>query len=396
MICIIFFITSCGIINSGYSYAIVFLLIALIYQMAYKHEVYCNFLFSPAFWFLICASLSYVAIGTRNTVAFYHYGILPAVAYVIGWCASENIQSDKNINFILAIVMGSATHALLNDLLNWGNVSRYTLTDIWTGTVRAATGSGVLNTMTVAIFLYMIVSEKRRAVKAVYFVLFLFTVHYMFVLGTRTQFIIFGMVTAVGGIFVSYRKAGFPGVLKLIVGIFIAVICILLAYKYNLFSLQSWYSNTNLALRFTNEASLGASDDNRVNGLLIGIRELFTYPFGGQIGQAYRHNMWLDVARVSGILPFMLLLAYSMVCIKNAVYLYKNDAMPANLRYLSISIYAGVYINFFIEPIWEGQLDFFLSMCLIDGMINQLERASRNESASRGGIPIASGVHSHM
>lgn len=84
------------------------------------------------------------------------------------------------------------------------------------------------------------------------------------------------------------------------------------ALPFNVLSIREYILNTNLAARYERRASLENADSFRFQSFWIGLRELIQYPMGGRASQIYRHNMWLDVGRVSGIIPFCLLLVYSI------------------------------------------------------------------------------------
>ncbi len=389
----LFFMLTCGAVNLGYAYALAFLLIVLLQQRLRGRKIYFNFLYSPGFWLLLCAGISYVTIGMQNLSALYHYGILPLLAYMMGWCASEKRKDEAIRNFVLALVAGFGVYAILNDLINIGS-NRYMLIDFWTGAYRSATGSGILNTMTVSIVMYVFILEKRKWVRFFFSLLFLFTIHYMFVLGTRTQFIILVVVNLMGGLLLSYRKRGLVGMLKLAGIIAVIALCIFIIYQSNIFSVQDRIYNTNLAYRFTDKSSLERSDEFRIQSFWTGLKELFIYPLGGRIQQTYRHNMWLDVGRISGMIPFTLLAAYSVVCLSKVWRIYRSKVVSAELRYLLMFLYTGVYINFFVEPIWEGQLNLFLAMCVVDGMVSA--RRITNESDSGKSISDISKVRTNM
>lgn len=391
----LFLLLTCGVINWGHAYPLAFLLIVLLRQKLRGREIYFNFLYSAGFWLLLCAGTTFVVIGMRSFTALYHYGMLPVIAYMIGWCASEWNEDDHVRDCILSLIVGFGVYAMLNDLVNIGN-NRYALIDFWTGSYRSATGSGILNTMLVSVVLYVFEFEKRKPVKSLFVVLLLFTIHYMFVLGTRAQIVILFVVNLVGGLLLSYRKSGFVGVLKGAGVVAGAALCIFLIYQTNVFSIQDWVADTNLMNRFTNRASLMRSDEFRLQSFWTGLKELFLYPLGGRAQQSYRHNMWLDVGRISGIIPFSLLLAYAVICLSKVWVLYRRKTCLPGLRYLLVFLYTGVYINFCVEPIWEGQLNLFLAMCVIDGMVNEMVRGTENESSSREIISTASRVHRIM
>ena len=137
------FLLTLGAINWGYAYPLVFLFVALLRQRMLGREIYFNFLYAPGFWLLLSAGMTYALIGMRTISGVYHHGILPVVAFAIGWLIAEG-SSDKQIrDGILALAAGFGTYATLNMLVNIGN-NRYRLIDFWTGTYRAATGSGAL------------------------------------------------------------------------------------------------------------------------------------------------------------------------------------------------------------------------------------------------------------
>lgn len=81
---------------------------------------------------------------------------------------------------------------------------------------------------------------------------------------------------------------------------------------------------------------------------------LFTHPFGWAInGQTYYvHNMWLDVARVSGIIPFLLLAYFAFDSFRNAFHLInKNDS---SLAYMILGLNICFFASCFVEPIYGG------------------------------------------
>lgn len=389
------FLLTLGAINWGYAYPLVFLFVALLRQRLLGRDIYFNFLYAPGFWVLLAAGTTYALIGMRTISGVFHHGILPVVAFAIGWLIAEG-SSDKQIqNAILALTAGFGTYAALNMLVNIGN-NRYRLIDFWTGVYRAATGSGALNTMTLSIVPYIFKFEKRIVVKLLFLALLLATVQYMFMLGTRTQFAILLLIAMLAALQSAYSEQGLAGTLKCI-GIMAAIILIaLLLYHFNLFSIRDYILHTNLAARYERRASLENSDSFRIQSFWIGLRELIQYPLGGRASQIYRHNMWLDVGRVSGVVPFCLLLVYSIKNFINVTRIWKNKKVLLSLRYLLLFLYIGAYVNCFVEPIWEGALNFFLALCVVDGIVSAMMRRLENDTNPDESIPDASNLHADL
>lgn len=389
------FLLTVGAINWGYSYPLIFLFVAILRQRLLGKEIYFNFLYSPSFWLLLSSGITYALIGVHTVSGVFHHGVLPVTAFAIGWIIAEG-SSDKQIrDGILALAAGFGTYATLNMLINIGN-SRYRLVDFWTGTYRAATGSGALNTMPISIIPYVIRFEKRTITKFLFLAMFLLVVRYMFMLGTRTQFAILLLIVVLAALQFAYSKQGFAGVLKCIGIMAVIGLTAILLYCFNILHIKEYILNTNLAARYEHRASLENADSFRFKSFWIGLRELLQYPMGGREDQAYRHNMWLDVGRVSGIIPFVLLLIYSIKNFVGVIRIWNSKNVIASLRYLLLFTYIGTYINCFVEPIWEGALNFFLALCILDGMVSAMMRRLENDPGSGKGIKYFKGIHTGM
>lgn len=389
------FLLTLGAINWGYAYPLVFLFVALLRQRMLGREIYFNFLYAPGFWLLLSAGMTYALIGMRTISGVYHHGVLPVVAFAIGWLIAEG-SSDKQIrDGILALATGFGTYATLNMLVNIGN-NRYRLIDFWTGTYRAATGSGALNTLPISVAPYAVKFEKRLPVKIMFLALFFATIQYMFMLGTRTQFAILLLIVILAALQFAYSEQGIAGVLKCIGIMAVISLIAFLIYHFNVLSIRDYILSTNLAARYQRRASLENADSFRFQSFWIGLRELIQYPMGGRASQVYRHNMWLDVGRVSGIIPFCLLLVYSIKNFANVTVIWKNTKILPSLRYLLLFLYIGAYVNCFVEPIWEGALNFFLALCVVDGMVSAMMRRLENDHTPEESVSDTSNLHTDL
>ena len=106
--------------------------------------------------------------------------------------------------------------------------------------------------------------------------------------------------------------------------------------------------------------------------------------------------MWLDVGRVSGIIPFCLLLIYSVKNFANVTVIWKSKQILPSLRYLLLFLYIGAYVNCFVEPIWEGALNFFLALCVVDGMVSAMIRRLENDPDPEESVPDTSNLHADL
>ena len=59
--------------------------------------------------------------------------------------------------------------------------------------------------------------------------------------------------------------------------------------------------------------ALHEADQYRISSIFRGFTTMFDHPFGGLINESYYHNMWLDIGRVAGLIPFLIMTSYSIV-----------------------------------------------------------------------------------
>lgn len=238
--------------------------------------------------------------------------------------------------------------------------------------------------------------DSNRGQNAFFLALFFATIQYMFMLGTRTQFAILLLIVILAALQFAYSEQGIAGVLKCIGIMAVISLIAFLLYHFNVLSIRDYILSTNLAARYERRASLENADSFRFQSFWIGLRELIQYPMGGRASQIYRHNMWLDVGRVSGIIPFCLLLVYSIKNFANVTVIWKNTKILPSLRYLLLFLYIGAYVNCFVEPIWEGALNFFLALCVVDGMVSAMMRRLENDPTPEESVSDTSNLHTDL
>lgn len=369
-----------GAVSIGYVYPLAFIYIVLIWQTIKYRVIKVDFVNSASFIFLVLFSLSYVLISKLPFEFIFNFTVPLIFAYIIGWTLirmSEKAEEDTK-NYIITIIIGFGIYVFLNFLINGSN-DRYSLIDFWSRDVRVATGSGMLNTLIVSSIFYIIKLEKRIWLKLLLLSLAVISIMYMFMLGSRTQFIVALVCFFVCILLHSIETNTLNGFVKNFIIIASIILVIWLIYSLNIFGFRDFVLSSNLLTRMNNAMSIANADENRFISFFIGISDLFMYPFGGRRSQSYRHNMWLDVGRVSGIFSFIFLVAYTFFTVRSAYRLYKNKSVQIELRYLLIGVYLGVNMNCFFEPVIEGFPNFFFTFCIINGMTDALLRIKTNE-----------------
>ena len=113
-------------------------------------------------------------------------------------------------------------------------------------------------------------------------------------------------------------------------------------------------------------------------------RRLFSNPLGwdGKVQYNYVHNLWLDVARLTGIFPFLFIVAATVSGCGRVFRLsfFKKNTIVALFVGLTVAVLASA----FVEPVLEGLDLYFYFMCLLWGMVAQYLSDNRAaESHSR-------------
>ena len=106
-----------------------------------------------------------------------------------------------------------------------------------------------------------------------------------------------------------------------------------------------------------NARSSAGDEGERIVRWQYGLENLFEYPFGwnddSQSHQYFMHNLWLDVARVSGIIPFLALVVATIRTLKNAYKLTKLSHSVTTI--IIINIFITTFLSCFMEPALEAK-----------------------------------------
>lgn len=81
--------------------------------------------------------------------------------------------------------------------------------------------------------------------------------------------------------------------------------------------------------------------------------------------------MILDIARIAGVIPMFFMMTYMLKMLRNVISIYRCKEI-SEIRYMVVSVYMGYWLNFAVEPVMEGLIEYFLMLCLLDGMITYI------------------------
>ena len=336
--------------------------------------------------FITCLSYLFFSsiVGTRNITVF----IYPIIMYMIGTIYFSSHSDEKSMKKIIeCISIGLFIHALLNYLTNI-NASNRNIIDIFTRMNFSATLQ--------ATFVIFILSTSfsniyfNKTFKRIFYIICLIiSILFLLLIGNRTGFLI-TIITFIFSLFLvtffsnksSEDKKKKYKTLFLIV---ISTISILYMYNSNFFNVKNTIESSNLYLRF-NTGETEISDESRISHFNNGVSSLLAHPLGtnGKLeGSLYAHNMWLDIGKDAGIISFFLLVIYSIFSVKSLIILNRLPNLTKEFKIYLNSLYLGVNINFFVEPILEALPFYFSLFVFVNAMVDMKARLLKNEYNER-------------
>ncbi len=91
------------------------------------------------------------------------------------------------------------------------------------------------------------------------------------------------------------------------------------------------------------------------------------YPFGG-MPCSWAHNLYLDVARIAGILPMTFCILFTVFAAVTAFGLSRRSILTEKEYLLGIMLISFLLLSFLIEPTMEAKPYIFMAYCFVAGM----------------------------
>lgn len=306
----------------------------------------------------------------------YNLFIMPILSYVIGIMIV--CTKDKGINirqYVIVMYLGLFVHGILNmTKFNSNEINVRIINDFWSGTERTATLQGVYFTMAVSLLFYclFILRIKRNYIlKPILLISIILSILSTLNTASRTLFLILAISFIANIILYGYlNKNNIKNILKILLIICISVIVGLTIYFTNFLGIKDSLEKSPLYKRQEIIEETGYKEP-RFNMYKEVISQLNKSPLGGkkiEISLKYAHNLWLDVALMVGVIPFVLIIIYSFITLKTLLAYINSKKVEMNDKYVIFSVYIGLTMNFMVEPILEGIPQIFMIMVIMNAL----------------------------
>lgn len=284
-------------------------------------------------------------------------------------------NSDKIIFHLLAVyIVGFSIHGFLNSILYFreGFMEGGRMwSDIW-GKVLLATHQNVYVLPVIALMFPAVIYLKRYTVLSVSVILcgVFFLYHSIHSL-SRIPVMIWAICVIWGFILFLMlnkdKKIMIPNIKKIIIGfvVILIVAVFFIAINYDIIK--------NLAFVQRMTAGGGILHNIRFRAQMNVIRQLFDYPFGGYqmdlCGLKHCHNVWLDIANAAGLIPFGLMVVYTIISVIDIITFLRNGFIRDELKFIVSGLYVSLILYYMVEPALMADVKFFVPWTFLNGIV---------------------------
>ena len=300
------------------------------------------------------------------------YMICPMAYYIFGKrCVLRGASTDDIVLFILCTILTSSLFLYVltvKDIAMYGLVTGDRSFAILENTTEngglAATLYGMVASFGIAGLAYPVLYGLRNNIKSWLFLLcgvcsLLVVLH----LVNRTGLVLLALVLILS---ILYRTQAQPST------IIVTLLCVGVVY---ILLHSIGIMNTELfdayATREENSEYGAATAGGRIERWLWALEHLCSHPFGWYFDYSnqeyhYAHNLWLDVARCTGIIPFLLLVSITIRQLATTIKLYRIKSNPFGGFIITMMIIFLLQAG--VEPTMEGMSTYFYLICMLWGI----------------------------
>ncbi|TMM53791.1 hypothetical protein FEE95_18000 [Maribacter algarum] len=301
------------------------------------------------------------------------YAVFPPVFYLLGkFLITENIPQYTIYLLLFLIGFVFSFSALVSVILNFleGGFSQLdrSLPMFWPGSgLVSATKMGGFFTLNMCIPALLIGNQSKSKLiyKLIGIAIFIFSIVCVIRLGSRTQLGIMLITCFVSLIYVAPKQSFKKNVLLFL---------LISGIGFYIYSNVSFDLNEDWLSTFAGRMDKGAGDiasgGGRTERWIKSFEYMFEKPLGWSVNEfGFAHNLWLDVLRVTGIIPFIILIIFSVRSFRT---IKKTISFKSNQLYFSVQILIysiAFFMLFMVEPIFDGMFEMFTIFCVFIGIL---------------------------
>lgn len=327
--------------------------------------------------------INYLNFGFTNGIGEYiRILILPVSFFFAGSIIAKNKSDSYIIGVIVIFIIFYSSRALFSivfDIINNGffgfgrgvEVFGYSNSE----SILNATNLFSLISLNISLisFLFLTFSSTFE-IRIKYFFVFIFFISLFssIRIGSRTAFAII-FISLFMSIILNYKYYLAKEKFLILVFIIAIISVILFLGKNSLFDLNLFEFYLD---RIDSDDFSASSAGGRTQLWSYYSKSIFQYPFGNippdsnNYGSEFAHNLWLDVAKKTGAVPFVILI---FLFVNSFTLLYRTLKQLKYSKFL-VNLFLSINISFlsvfFVEPVLEGMYFHFVFYILVFGIIS--------------------------
>ena len=303
-------------------------------------------------------------------------GFCLPMAYYIGQSLNKSEENIKKLIYIIALGMG--VHVLLNmacDFSVYGtemfrHTSHY---DIWTGAEATLTAMAANYMFMIGSIYYVMFKEKNVPFKIVYIVLFIVMMIYNMTIGRRTPILMLGICFVLCFVLDFFVYNGNKKIMKNVLLILTGLIALcIFIWSTDFLGLKTRIYYLPFLVKFR---TYGFSS-GRLEILLDGIKLMPAHLWGGQeistILDIELHDLWTDIFDYAGIVPFALMVIYTITVIVNFVKNVRNKKISSSFKILLTGVFIACLLQAMLEPLMTGSSILLICMIILFSSCDRL------------------------
>lgn len=298
----------------------------------------------------------------------------PLILFFVGyWLAERSSDSKKPV---MTLVLGFFIHAGINVVLYIRDPSSMTersFSNIWGGQITA-TLHNLLFVPVVALLFYAIYFCRSRLWKFLLIAASVIGIYGTVVSASRTLLYLIIIIFMINLVLNSLRRD--MKKTKTYITLFFLVFVLLVAYELDAFGIRSWVEASSLSERFQgnvteSDSVLGNVRWDMTTKVIVALKD---HPFGNITVVNYAHNLFLDMAKYTGIFPALGIFLWCLVSVIRYIsFTLKKERNSWNIAVIGISI--AFMTVFFLEPVLEGLPIIFSAFCYLCGIMTCQRRS---------------------
>ena len=246
------------------------------------------------------------------------------------------------------------------------------LADFWTGELWQATNHNGYCLSALVLSIVAFLQCSKVSLKLIALVPGILAFYFSLVTASRTNLILAVFTLALMLVVSALVESGRAPLLKkttvrrICLGTLILIVLIPIAFAFQ----ESLTSVLPLGALQERAASrdLSIKNDGRLLFWQQVIEAIPSHPFGGITSVDAAHNLLLDIARVAGVIPMVLMTVFILSNIVGAWELLSAEDASSHLRILNFVLIFILLISFLIEPTLSAKPFVFIGYCFICGM----------------------------